>query len=168
MNQRWRRLPQGDWTQRPGPQTAAGAHHQSGPSPHRGRSRARLRPRQLAPWLVLLAGFAGCGGRAEQAYPGDDPANIQSGGSENPRGVPSDLEPEQGPPATDSTPSVPLQGCRGGWQPGSAPTCPWLANGECYATREDACACTCPRTEHSLCVSGFPSGSNAQVWVACE
>jgi hypothetical protein len=50
----------------------------------------------------------------------------------------------------------------------TANPCPWVADDRCYETREMACNCACPRSRNSRCVSGFESGPDGHVWVACN
>jgi hypothetical protein len=52
--------------------------------------------------------------------------------------------------------------------PASEP-CDWYvtALGKCYASREDACACACPRDRNSICSSGFPGGTGSRTRVSC-
>ena len=51
---------------------------------------------------------------------------------------------------------------------GSDKPCAWVADGLCYDSRDMACNCVCPRSHNSQCASGFESGPNGHVWVACN
>ncbi len=66
-------------------------------------------------------------------------------------------------------PRAPLGPCRGAFLPESDPhrACNWVANGECYEDRDDACGCECRRTRGDLCVSGFPGTPGSRVPVDC-
>lgn len=46
--------------------------------------------------------------------------------------------------------------------------CAWVADKRCYESREMACNCACPRSRNSQCASGFESGPDGHVWVACN
>ena len=50
----------------------------------------------------------------------------------------------------------------------SAEPCPWVTDNRCYATREMACDCACPRSHNSLCASGFDAGPDGHVLVSCQ
>jgi hypothetical protein len=124
-----------------------------------------MRSRVLALGLWTLA--VACGG------------NVEGGGSE-------DRDPEGGEPTTPNA-SMPdpddtglgsdnpdadtdLGSCKLGPVEtySSATPCAWVANMRCYESREMACNCACPRSRNSQCASGFESGPDGHVWVACN
>lgn len=66
---------------------------------------------------------------------------------------------------------MPLGSCSGGWTPGEDPpgkTCDWLAEGQCYLTKDDACACICPRAAGTICLSDFPGVPGSRKRVTCH
>jgi len=56
-------------------------------------------------------------------------------------------------------PIAALPPCEKGYERSSDQPCPWFADRLCYATKEAACACVCPR-ERSICISGWPSDTH--------
>lgn len=115
---------------------------------------ARLLP------LLLLA--AACGGVVEggsqdpdEGTPDSSPSNSESQaspGTDNPDADTDLGECTLGPVENRST---------------NKP-CAWVADKRCYESREMACNCACPRSRNSQCVSGFESGPDGHVWVACN
>jgi len=105
-------------------------------------------------WVLCLLPW-GCGGQAERSI--DD----SKGGA----------MPTTGATGTGSTPNegTPLGAC----VPGFAryenldKPCNWLADELCYDTKDQACACICPRDKKSLCLSGFPVEGSATK-VSCD
>lgn len=69
-----------------------------------------------------------------------------------------------------SFPSTPLGECEPGFAYGSNADepCPWIAEGLCYATKLEACACVCPVDHDSWCTSGFPKPGGQPTPVACD
>lgn len=111
--------------------------------------------------VVVLLGVVGCGGVVE-------------GGSRDPDES-SDPSREQPPkPEADSSgirdpdADTELGTCVLGKAERYDEPCAWVANERCYATREMACNCACPRTRDSQCVSGFGAGPDGHVWVDCN
>jgi hypothetical protein len=58
--------------------------------------------------------------------------------------------------------------CTLGYAETYAKPCAWVTDRRCYETREMACNCACPRDRDSQCTSGFASGPEGHVWVACR
>ena len=89
--------------------------------------------------VSVLVMASGCGGQTGPA-PGEV-AEADGGG--NGGGLPRTKLPEcrEGPPGPF----------------GGNAECPWRADGKCYDTKLEACACVCP-TEDSICISGFRGG----------
>jgi hypothetical protein len=127
---------------------------------------AKLREKWgLRLWLVVTtAGCIACGGRSEttpdsRESTGSDAANGTSNGND-------DDESTTGKP-TGLDDDLPLGECVAGW-PLFEGDCPWLGSDHlCYATKEAACACLCPRDKASTCLSGLPGGPDAQTAVSC-
>jgi len=111
-------------------------------------------------FLVSAAAFLACGGRSETS---PDPS--ESTGSDAPNGGDDD----DGTTGQNMGPNgdLPLGECVEGW-PIYEGDCPWEGSDHlCYATKEDACACLCPRDRRSTCVSGLPGGPDSHVAVSC-
>lgn len=108
---------------------------------------------RVAVWALLA--LTSCGGRAEGGTPGgvsdEEPGDDTSGG----KGSPGDSE--------GTLPwgaSTPLGPCKPGFDPQVHPErdCAFVAEGICYQTKLDACACVCPRNKkNTTCSSGFDS-----------
>lgn len=77
-------------------------------------------------------------------------------------------EPDQPGSGINPTPDTELGECVLGYRETWQAPCPWVAERRCYATREMACNCACPRDRDSQCVSGFAGGQDAHVPVLCE
>ena len=112
---------------------------------------------------VLFAALSGlwasaCGGRTEGALDGVDvpPTNVDT--SPDP---PSDDDVgsavgSNGSKGTVLRKNTPLGPCVPGVEQARATTCDYYADGRCYATKLDACACVCPRdSQNSICLSSF-------------
>jgi hypothetical protein len=115
---------------------------------------------------VLLASAIGCGGRVDI----DSSEHYETGGSGGRRdsGTSTSGGTNGGKSGGGSEPLAP---CTEGFVPGTPGrgTCDWLgSNGLCYSTREQACACLCPRTRDSVCSSGFASGPDGRTRVSCS
>lgn len=115
-----------------------------------------------AGWLAVWLGIVACGGNV-------------SGGSDGPEGDPDgsdspSREPDPSSPDTVDGADTALGDCKLGPRlfDGSDEPCAWVAKERCYAEREMACNCACPRGRNSQCASGFDAGPNGQVWVSCE
>ena len=110
--------------------------------------------------LILVGGFGavGCGGNVERE-PGE-PSEAEPGDSGSKPGA-GDLSSKGGTALGD---------CKLGaleYKDYDAP-CAWVAEGRCYAEREMACNCSCPRSGTSLCISGFEGGPEGHVGVSCN
>jgi len=113
--------------------------------------------RAMALGVWLLAILPACGG------------NVEGGGS-------PDSDPVSDPAAPDDSGSgnVPIEGdtalgdCTLGPRVSRLEACAWVAAERCYATREMACNCVCPRERDSQCVSGFDDGPDGRVAVSCH
>jgi hypothetical protein len=112
--------------------------------------------------LVAFGLAAACGGNVEggskdpqNGGPSSDPTKPVSNegqGTDNP-GADTDLGAcVLGPPENRATDKP----------------CAWVADGNCYQSREMACNCACPRSHNSQCASGFESGPDGHVWVDCN
>lgn len=103
-------------------------------------------------WLLL-----GCGGQAERSI--DDGAGSASGDGASSKG---ETDPSGG--------GTPLGMCVLGFQrfENLDKKCNWLADERCYETKEAACACVCPRTDGTLCLSGFYDGDGSATQVSCD
>jgi hypothetical protein len=112
-------------------------------------------------WL-LMGVVAACGGRTATSSEGDD------GSSEIADPDPPDSRDPKGEDSGDFPADTELGECRLGemsWD--VAGGCAWIADNRCYATREMACNCACPRERNSQCSSGFDKGPDGRVWVDC-
>ena len=116
------------------------------------------------PFSVLLLVVA-CGGKAV------------GGGDEDPEdgnstSTPGASTPDDDPPYGSDNPDadIDLGDCKlGPVENYSSPEpCAWVADKRCYAEREMACNCACPRSRNSQCASGFEAGPDGHVWVACN
>jgi len=112
--------------------------------------------------LVLTSG---CGGRSESEPDSGEPTD-----SEAPNGNDDDNHNDDEATTGDdmgSNGDLPLGECVEGW-PVYEGECPWEGSDHlCYATKEAACACLCPRDTNSTCVSGLPGGPDDHVAVSC-
>ncbi len=63
---------------------------------------------------------------------------------------------------------IELGQCQLGESEGTSDICPWVVERRCYATREMACNCACPRSRDSQCVSGFEAGPRGHVMVTWD
>lgn len=111
--------------------------------------------RAWAGWLVGTGAVlltAACGGKVESSG-GNASAGAGAGG---------------GSSTSYGGSSHALGPCPPGTQPYQGNPCPWLADGECYPSVDEACNCACPRDHASTCVSGFPkAGDQGMVPVTC-
>lgn len=117
--------------------------------------------------------FVGCGGRTDvwreegsnnealEEDPHAQQTDAQAAGNDTigPDGTTTDEEWQWD--------SQPLGACEKGKLPQSGP-CDWLAEGRCYATKDEACDCICPRDRETLCLSGFWDGPDSQTRVHCK
>jgi hypothetical protein len=131
--------------------------------------------RSAVSWLVVLALFAGCGGktagsgdedaedRDDVGGSGDDDATDRPGTSNPPKA------PNPPPQPSMRGGNTPLGECDLGFDPGNQPErpCDWIAEGLCYDSKIAACACVCPRDRHSYCVSDFFVSPGLQTPVSC-
>ncbi len=106
-------------------------------------------------WTALFV--AACGGSVAEPDDTRPEPGVESSGGAGPR--------------TD-TPfkDTPLGPCAEGFDPDEAPNdpCDWLGeDGLCYATKEAACDCVCPRDRDSTCSSGFFRGEGQATPVDC-
>jgi hypothetical protein len=110
---------------------------------------------RLGGWL--LACVPACGG------------NVEGGGSPEPD-LGSD-QPAQGKAGSGSAlpgADTELGPCTLGPREAFDQPCAWVADDRCYASREMACNCTCPRDRDSQCVSGFGVGPDSHTLVSCH
>lgn len=111
-----------------------------------------------ARWFVIAgcAALAGaCGGKVLQ------PQRTGSGAG--------GAGPDGGSSTNYNNPSHALGDCHPGTALSSGTPCPWLGDdGLCYPNVDAACNCVCPRDHASVCVAGFPGGSNGRVPVSCN
>ena len=103
------------------------------------------RARTGAVVAALLA--AACGGQVRTGDPdpsGTKGALLDASGS--------------APTSNDLGGTVALPDCPHGFKVGEAigRLCVFTANGLCYETKLDACACTCKKQSGTVCSSGFP------------
>lgn len=117
--------------------------------------------------LLVSAACVACGGRSESR-----PDSSESTGSDAPNGNDDDDQATTGEnpgASTSSEPNgdIPLGECVEGW-PIYDGDCPWEGSDHlCYATKENACACLCPKDRNSTCLSGLPGGPDSHVAVSC-
>jgi len=64
--------------------------------------------------------------------------------------------------------SFQLEACEEGSSQFNEGACPWEADGLCYSTKEEACACVCPDDVDSTCISGLYGGEDGMVHVFCD
>jgi hypothetical protein len=121
-------------------------------------------------WRLSLVAvlLVGCGGVVEggsrQDGSGEEP-------STNPGKVPvtsSDEDADAGGGLDDPNADTELGECKLGYAETYLKDCAWVAEQRCYETRQMACNCVCPRDRDSQCTSGFGSGPEGHVWVACH
>lgn len=111
-------------------------------------------------WFAASLALSACGGQVEQGGGTDDGEGAVSE-EEQPDGM------EPTPPRTAGGSKLPE--CAPGFAPEEQPArdCDWLGAGLCYATKLEACACVCPRSQkESTCISGF-GYPNARERVTC-
>jgi hypothetical protein len=105
--------------------------------------------------LLLLIG---CGGevRKSDTTPGLDGSGVGGQGA-GPGGGGTGLS------------STALPACRRGFKPDGQTfrPCDFLADGLCYESKVDACACICPSKANTTCTSGFPV-PDGRVIVTCQ
>ncbi|HEX9618615.1 MAG TPA: hypothetical protein VF989_00685 [Polyangiaceae bacterium] len=114
-----------------------------------------------AEWVLGLVylGVA-CGGRVQ---PGSNDGNEPAPASE--RGFAG----ESSEGDTGGSPEVELGECVKGVPIEDVEACAWLGSDDrCYETKEEACACICPRRDGTICTSGFPNGPNGRTPVRCR
>jgi hypothetical protein len=101
--------------------------------------------------------LAGCGGEVRRG----DPESVDGSGMGGQR------------PATNGggsgLSSTQLPACRRGFKPDDQTfrPCDFLADGLCYESKLDACACICPNRPGTNCISGFPV-PDGRVVVTCQ
>jgi hypothetical protein len=100
---------------------------------------------------IALLVVAACGGQVRTSDEGD-PAPSGAGGQSDQVGSGTALPP-----------------CRLGFRPEeeNARSCDFLADGRCYGSKVDACACVCPNRPGTNCMSGFPE-PDGRVVVTCQ
>jgi hypothetical protein len=128
-------------------------------------------------FLLLSPHASACGGITETGPPrpgephdpsAGDPEQAPQAGSDSPADSPIIEDGTAKDGGVELAPdSRPLGTCTPGPAPTAGAPCPWLAEGRCYASKDEACDCTCPQTGDSLCLSGLPGGADAQVEVNC-
>ena len=125
----------------------------------------RCNPRWASCTVASLVLAVGCGGRAvttdteprESDTTRNDGPTEQAGDTGGTGGTGDGLDP-----------TLELGDCGEGWQPGEAP-CPWRASNDlCYASKEEACSCICPREGNTTCSSGLPGGEDSRTPVSCR
>ncbi len=100
---------------------------------------------------VLLSSLPACGGVAEDA---------DEGGS-------SDSQGTAGATGSSGWDKEELGVCEAGFAPDSSHLpCNWIFNDLCYVDRDDACACACPQSGDSVCISGW-GGYDAREPISC-
>jgi hypothetical protein len=106
---------------------------------------------------VVLLLLTGCGGEVRKTDSTDPDGGGAGGANATPNGSGTGLS------------STTLSPCRQGFEPDEQPTrsCDFLANGLCYESKLDACACICPSRSNTNCVSGFPV-PDGRVSVTCQ
>lgn len=114
--------------------------------------------------LVAALGFvlAACGGNVTGSGSDPDP---EGGGEEQDSGSPLTPPGHDEPSHADTE----LGECKLGplvYETDGKP-CAWLADNRCYAARDMACNCVCPRDRNSHCTSGFDDGPDGRVVVDC-
>lgn len=126
--------------------------------------------RVLGLGLVLAGVVLACGGRTESYSP--ESLRRQPtvpGATKNPEQKPDDPDGvDCGALVEQCEGDTELGACTPGSMVYDTPgACPWVAENRCYATREMACNCACPRDRDSQCSSGFDSGPSGRVDVDC-
>lgn len=109
-----------------------------------------------AVWAFLLLAV-GCGGEVRK----DDSVDPDASGA----GGHGAVENGGGTGLSSTT----LSGCHRGFEPSDQTSrpCDFLADGLCYESKLDACACICPNRSNTNCVSGFPV-PGGRVVVTCQ
>lgn len=115
--------------------------------------------RLLASLGVVL--LASCGGVVERSS--RDPEDGDPGA---PTELPADDDAKDSD-GIDPNADTALGECVRGYPETFSKPCAWVADERCYDTRAMACNCACPRDRDSQCSSGFESGPDGHVWVAC-
>jgi hypothetical protein len=120
--------------------------------------------KRLVLW-VGVTGLVACGGRYEE--PGS--------GTSAPAGSSTSSDGSQKSDSSSGTtvtlPQQDLGVCTPGFERAADParSCNWLTEaGVCFDTKDDACACICPRAGDSLCWSNFDNGPGSATLVHCE
>lgn len=134
-----------------------------------GATKTRLAYAGLSVW-VSAAALLACGSRVEPdpGTPSPDQRSASGGQDTSESSTGQADTSTDGPSPPDLAPDLPLGECVPGWSVGEA-DCPYLGSDQrCYATKEDACSCLCPRNGSSLCLSGFPGGPDGQTRVSCD
>lgn len=99
--------------------------------------------------LVIACGGRTEGGLADVDIPPD--TSPQTSGDD-----PGSTVGSNGSKGTVLRKTTPLQPCVPGIEQASATVCDYYAEGRCYVTKLDACACVCPRnSQNSICLSSF-------------
>lgn len=113
-------------------------------------------------WLALSLAAA-CGGSVTGGESEEDGSTLPD--KNDAPAPPSKQPPDTNNPNADTE----LGECKLGVSANgeSAYPCPWVAGERCYATREMACNCVCPRDRNSQCSSGFEGGPDGRVDVYC-
>ena len=108
-----------------------------------------------APIVFLV--LAGCGGEVRRVDSELVDASGVGGQGTAPNGGGSALS------------STQLPACRRGFKPDDQASrpCDFLADGLCYESKLDACACICPNRPGTNCMSGFPE-PDGHVVVTCQ
>ncbi len=112
--------------------------------------------------MMLLS----CGARSELPY--EDPGvNPQSGEARqaSPAAPPAARQERSGERLFRSGA---LLDCEPGAPPDQASDCSFLADGLCYATMDEACACVCPRSHNSRCIAGLFENEFGAVDLSCD
>lgn len=106
--------------------------------------------------LFVLLIVQACGGQVRTFDEGDgSPSGAGGGGQANGGG--------------SGAPNTALPNCHLGFKPEeqSSSPCDFLADGRCYGSKVDACACVCPNKPGTTCTSGFPV-PDGRVPVTCQ
>lgn len=115
---------------------------------------------------LTLCALSACGGRVEAPPDGSGSSSSESESDPTPVAAAGK--------SNGGSPDDPSRGKLGDCKPGfarsdSSHTCDWLTpEGLCYASKEAACNCTCPRDHDSVCVSGFYDGPGRETKVICN
>jgi hypothetical protein len=117
-------------------------------------------------YQVVAAGLlVACGGVVEGGSGNRDRGEPGAHSQPAPGG---EQEPDAPGTGIDPSADTELGECVLGYRETWEMPCAWVADSRCYATREMACNCACPRDRDSQCVSGFAGGPDAHVLVACD